>query len=355
MIRVIHIVGARPQFVKLAPLYDNMKKNKFIQDILHTGQHYDYNMSNIFFSSLNIPEPKFNLSINNLSHGAMTGRMIENIEKVLIEKKFDYVVLYGDTNSTLAGAIASKKLGYRIIHIEAGVRNHEKYMPEEINRVLTDRISDLLFCSSAFSYNNLKNEGFNNIDCKLADVGDLMFETFKKNFIKKSNVLNNILFTCHREDNLRKENLSEIIKAINKLSSNYNIIFPAHPSTKNRLKKYNLKCDFNILDPMSYPSLLEETGKSKYVITDSGGLIKEAYWLNKPSLSIMNTPVWPELINAKVSFNSYPNSSKILREFIKLDKVDNFPLNIFGNGTASESIVKIIIEDYLEKIKEDDI
>ena len=354
MIKVIHIVGARPQFVKLAPLFYQMRDNKFIQEILHTGQHYDDNMSKFFFSTLNIPEPNYNLSINNLSHGAMTGRMIENIEKVLINKQFDYVVLYGDTNSTLAGAIAAKKLGFRIIHIEAGVRNHNNNMPEEINRALTDRISDLLFCSSIASYNNLKNEGYINIDCKFANVGDLMFETLRNNLHSESyRGSNNILFTCHREDNLRKENLSQIITAIDKLSENFNIIFPAHPSTRNKLKKYKLKCNFNVLEPMSYPILLEETGKSKFVITDSGGLIKEAYWLKKPSLSIMNTPVWLELIKAKVSFNSYPHSSNILSEFLRLDQVSTFPDNIFGNGSASESIVKIISEDYFEKIKED--
>tara|TARA_X000000368_G_scaffold216359_1_gene170757 strand:+ start:2112 stop:3182 length:1071 start_codon:yes stop_codon:yes gene_type:complete len=354
MIKVIHIVGARPQFVKLAPLYYQMKENQFMQEILHTGQHYDDNMSKNFFSTLNIPEPNYNLSINNLSHGSMTGRMIENIEKVLINKQFDYVVLYGDTNSTLAGAIASKKLGFRIIHVEAGVRNHDKNMPEEINRALTDRISDLLFCSSVISYNNLKNEGYVNIDCKLANVGDLMFETFQKNFnSENTTVSNNILFTCHREDNLRKENLSQIVTAINKLSENYKIIFPAHPSTRNKLKKYKLKCNFKVLEPMPYPKLLGETGKSKFVITDSGGLIKEAYWLKKPSLSIMKNPVWPELIKAKVSFNSYPDSSNILSEFLRLGQVNSFPDNIFGNGSASESIVKIISEDYFEKIKED--
>ncbi len=353
MIKVIHIVGARPQFIKLAPLFYKMRDNKFIQEILHTGQHYDDNMSKMFFSTLNIPEPNYNLSINNLSHGAMTGRMIENIEKILINKEFDYVVLYGDTNSTLAGAIAARKLGFRIIHIEAGVRNHDKNMPEEINRALTDRISDLLFCSSAISYDNLINEGFINLNCKLANVGDLMFETLIRNFNNEdSTVSNNILFTCHREDNLRKGNLSQIITSINKLSDNYKIIFPAHPSTRNKLKKYKLKCNFDVLEPMSYRILLEEIGKSKFVITDSGGLIKEAYWLKKPSLSIMNTPVWPELIKAKVSFNSFPESSDILSEFLRLDQVSSFPDNIFGNGSASESILKIIKEDYFKIIKE---
>ena len=147
MVKVIHIVGARPQFIKLSPLYNCMRKNNFKQIILHTGQHYDQNMSNIFFSKFNIPKPDFNLNINQLKHGAMTGKMIEMIEEILISLDIDYVIVYGDTNSTLAGSIASKKLGKKIVHVEAGVRNNDKFMPEEINRVVTDHISNDLFCN----------------------------------------------------------------------------------------------------------------------------------------------------------------------------------------------------------------
>ena len=148
MIKVLHVVGARPQFMKLLPLYLEMSNNQIDQEILHTGQHFDEIMSDVFFSQLGIPKPNYNLNINNLSHGAMTGRMIEEIEKILLNNSFDFLIIYGDTNSTLAGAIAAKKLGIKVVHIESGVRNHDNSMPEEINRILADRISDFLFCNT---------------------------------------------------------------------------------------------------------------------------------------------------------------------------------------------------------------
>ena len=347
MISVIHIVGARPQFVKLAPLYHQMNNAGFSQEILHTGQHYDSNMSDNFFTTLDIPSPNFNLAVNNLSHGAMTGRMIEKIEQILQNKSYNYIILYGDTNSTLAGAIAGKKLKFKIIHIESGVRNNDNFMPEEINRVLTDRISDLLFCSSYLSYNNLINEGlkFNNNNCY--NVGDLMFESFVNNYKNNCNdISNNILFTCHREENVTKNNLVEIISALNELSKQFKIIFPAHPSTKNKIIKYGIECNFQILDPMLYRDLLDQIAKSKFIITDSGGLIKEAYWLEKPSLSIMRKPVWPELLDANVSYNAAPAHRDIINGFQKLELIKKFKKGIFGSGDTSKRIVDIIIKNY---------
>ncbi|MBT7623555.1 MAG: UDP-N-acetylglucosamine 2-epimerase (non-hydrolyzing) [Flavobacteriaceae bacterium] len=347
MISVIHIVGARPQFVKLAPLYHQMNNAGFSQEILHTGQHYDSNMSDNFFTTLDIPSPNFNLAVNNLSHGAMTGRMIEKIEQILQNKSYNYIILYGDTNSTLAGAIAGKKLKFKIIHIESGVRNNDNFMPEEINRVLTDRISDLLFCSTCLSYNNLINEGlkFNNSNCY--NVGDLMFESFVNNYKNNCNdISNNILFTCHREENVTKNNLVEIISALNQLSKQFKIIFPAHPSTKNKIIKYGIECNFQILDPMLYRDLLDQIAKSKFIITDSGGLIKEAYWLEKPSLSIMRNPVWPELLDANVSYNATPAHRDIINGFQKLELIKKFKKGIFGSGDTSKRIVDIIIKNY---------
>lgn len=348
MVKVIHIVGARPQFIKLSPLYNCMRKNNFQQIILHTGQHYDQNMSNIFFSKFNIPKPDFNLNINQLKHGAMTGKMIEMIEEILISLDIDYVIVYGDTNSTLAGSIASKKLGKKIVHVEAGVRNNDKFMPEEINRIITDRISDLLFCSSTESYINLVNEGYKKLDCKFENVGDIMFENISQANISES-LLNDsakILFTCHRQNNLEEKNLKNITEAINHLSTDYEIIFPVHPSTKKRLDEYNIRCNFKMLSPVSHDEILKLIIESRYVITDSGGIVKESYWLKKPSLSILNSPVWPELINANASINCQPRKEMILTSFNNLKKIKSFKENIFGNGKSSQKMVNIILEDF---------
>tara|TARA_B100001109_G_C18852129_1_gene469801 strand:- start:63 stop:1133 length:1071 start_codon:yes stop_codon:yes gene_type:complete len=356
MVKVLHIVGARPQFVKLSPLYNCMKKNNFKQKILHTGQHYDQNMSKIFFSKFNIPMPDFNLNINQLNHGAMTGRMIEMIEKILILEDLDYIIVYGDTNSTLAGSIASKKLRKKIIHVEAGVRNYDKFMPEEINRVLTDRISDLLFCSSLESYNNLVKEGYKKLDCKFHNVGDIMFENIIRADISKSILKNSnkILFTCHRQKNIEKNSLKNIIEAINELSTKYEIIFPAHPSTKKRLDEFNIRCNFKILNPISHDEILRLIMQSKYVITDSGGIVKEAYWLKKPSLSILKSPVWPELININASINSQPIKQMILESFNNLKKIKSFKEKIFGDGRSSQKMVNIILEDFNNTISHED-
>ena len=347
MIKVLHIVGARPQFMKLMPLYHEMKKNNFYQEILHTGQHFDDNMSKIFFDELKIPKPNYNLNINSLSHGAMTGRMIEQIEKILINNIYDYVIVYGDTNSTLAGAIASKKCNLKLIHIEAGVRNHDSSMPEEINRVLTDRISDLLFCPTQKSYQNLKNEGYNNFKSKFYNVGDLMFETFKLslNKVKESDFNNFILFTLHRTENLNRDNLIEIIGALNKIANKKKVIFPAHPSTLNKLQEYNIETFFKIIEPQSYYDFLGLLKNCKYLITDSGGAVRESYWMNKPSLSILNKPVWPELNQAGVSFNTQANKKSILDTFKSLEKIEiNTTENIFGKGNTASLVIKVILK-----------
>lgn len=349
MIKVIHIVGARPQFMKLMPLYHEMKKNNFYQEILHTGQHFDDNMSKIFFDELTIPKPCYNLNINSLSHGAMTGRMIEQIEKILINNTYDYVIVYGDTNSTLAGAIASKKCNFKLIHIEAGVRNHDSSMPEEINRVITDRISDLLFCPTKRAFDNLDQEGFKNLDISFFNSGDLMFETLKLSLNNNINVKSEeyILFTLHRAENLNEENLNSIFEAINLISKDHMVVFPVHPSTQKKLKDYQITPDFELIKPKGYLGFLELLQNCKFLITDSGGAIRESYWLGKPSLSILKKPVWPELIDAGASINSDALKQNILKSFREIQNIRvNNDQEIFGNGETSIFIVRQIINDY---------
>ena len=346
MKKVLHIVGARPQFMKLLPLYTEMKNNSFNQEILHTGQHFDKAMSDVFFNQLKIPTPDYHLNINNLSHGAMTGRMIEDIEKVLLKEKYDFIIIYGDTNSTLAGAIAAKKLGIKVVHIESGVRNHDNSMPEEINRILSDRISDLLFCNTSHTFNNLVNEGQKNFDSKIEVSGDLMFDClkiFESKFIEPD-IKNYILITCHRASNTELKCLKNILNALNILSKKYKIVFPVHPRTKKIIKEHKINLNFNLDTPKDYLTFMGLVKGSKFVLTDSGGLVREAYWMKKKSLFILNKPVWPELNEAGVSINCRPTTKSILTSFNRLESMDiNFIEGLLGDGNASTYITESLL------------
>ena len=343
MIRVLHIVGARPQFIKLYPLYTEMKSRGFFQKILHTGQHFDNNMSKVFFKEMPMHNPDFNLGIHSLSHGAMTGRMIEGIEQVLNTENFDYVIVYGDTNSTCAGALAAKKLKIKVVHVESGLRNFDKDMPEEINRIVTDSISDILLCPTYHCVDNLIKEGRPDAH----NTGDLMYDCMKmlnKSTYKKS--LNQILFTCHREENTKHKSFTEIINALNLISKKIDIIFPAHPRTKKLIKDLDLEIKFKCIPPQSYLSFLKLIKSSKYVITDSGGLVREAFFLKKPSLLLLEKPVWPELVEIGACENCASEESEILFHFNKIkDKKIPFTNKIFGDGNSRSSICNII-ENY---------
>ena len=249
--KIVTIVGARPQFVKAAALSRQFKKHTNIDEvILHTGQHFDKNMSDVFFEEMQIPYPKYNLNINSLSHGAMTGRMLEEIENILILEKPDYLLVYGDTNSTLAGALAAKKLHVHVVHVEAGLRSFDMAMPEEVNRILTDRISDILFYPTPTAINNLEKEGFSNFKSSIFNVGDVMQDAalfYEKKADQNSDILNHryikkneyYLCTLHRAENTNNmERLASIIKGLNNLQSKYHIVLPIHPRTKQLLNKF---------------------------------------------------------------------------------------------------------------------
>ena len=343
MIKVLHIVGARPQFIKLYPLHLEMKERGFEQKILHTGQHFDKNMSDIFFNEMGIPQPDFNLNIHSLSHGAMTGRMIEGIENILLNEDFNYVIVYGDTNSTAAGAIAAKKLKIKVVHVEAGLRNFDNEMPEELNRLITDKISDLLFCPTEHCVNNLLSEGSN-----AYNTGDLMYDSIKIFRDKlKPPTRPYILFTCHRAENTDEKTLTEIIEALNSIYENHiDVIFPIHPRTKNIIKKLDIKVNFKCIEPASYLEFLQLINGSECLITDSGGAVKEAYFLNKPSVLLLEKPVWPELIKEKVCYNCKSNKQDILATFDKIkEKKINFNEDIFGDGDSRKYMCDII-ENY---------
>ncbi|MCK5081589.1 MAG: UDP-N-acetylglucosamine 2-epimerase (non-hydrolyzing), partial [Candidatus Omnitrophica bacterium] len=277
--KIVSIVGARPQFIKASAVSKAIKENTEIDDILlHTGQHFDWNMSQVFLTELNMNEPKYCLNINGLTHGAMVGRMIEKIEEVLIKEAPDLVLVYGDTNSTLAGALAAKKLSLKVAHIEAGLRSFDMHMPEEINRVLTDRISDVLFCPTATAIENLKREGQDQSNCRIIKSGDVMKDIalFSSPLAKKPDFPvpeKFILVTMHRAENTDNQNkLESIIRALNKISHEIEVVFPIHPRTHKEILKNKIKAEFEFVEPVGYLQMLYLLRNCQLVATDSGGL-----------------------------------------------------------------------------------
>lgn len=352
--KIVTIIGARPQFIKSSVISISLKKRFIDEIIIHTGQHYDDNMSSIFFNELNLPNPKYFLNINNLNHGAMLGKMVEEIEIILLNENPNFVLLYGDTNSTLAGALAASKLNIKIIHIEAGLRSFNSKMPEEINRILTDRVSSLLFCPSFNSYENLVNEGYLNFNSKIFISGDVMmdstmyFKQYSRKPIQYYIPENFVLCTIHREDLTNNYiELFELLYILNTLSEKVTIVIPLHPRTKNKLNSFNFK-NTNILfiEPLGYFEMLWCIENSKFIMTDSGGLQKEAYFLNKYCITLRNETEWVELVDNKYNFLIHNNKKLLFDTFdFCLDNKPNFiKKNIYGVGNSSDIIVDKIIE-----------
>jgi len=345
--KIVTVIGARPQFIKASSLSREISKYKDIEEVIvHTGQHFDKNMSKIFFDEMEIPVPKYNLQINSLSHGAMTGQMLEEIEKVLFIEKPDWLVVYGDTNSTLAGALAAKKLHIKVAHIEAGLRSFDERMPEEINRVLTDNISNILFCPTESAIENLTNEGFLNKNVQIINCGDIMYESavYYKNKARNSLDITNdfILATIHRQENTNdRQKLTRIIESFNDLVKlGEQIIIPIHPRTRILIEKLGLKVDFTIIEPVGYLEMIQLLDKCKIVITDSGGLQKEAYFFNKFCVTLRDTTEWVELIENEVNVLLEIDSNLTKEIYQLLDrKIDNSS-ELYGKGNTSKIIVE---------------
>lgn len=294
--KILTIVGARPQFIKAAAVSRAFSKINSINEIIvHTGQHFDENMSNVFFDEMDIPVPKYRLDISSLSHGAMTGRMLEKIEEILLIESPDFVLVYGDTNSTIAGALAASKLHIRIIHIEAGLRSYNMQMPEEVNRIVTDRLSTILFCPSEQSVLNLEKEG---ITENVFVSGDVMHDaSIYYHGLNRAKIKNNfnekyILSTIHRAENTDdKEKLSGIIAGLNEVNNNYmKVIMPLHPRTKIKLQDIGIDIDFELIDPVGYFDMIHLIENSNQVITDSGGLQKKLISLKRIVLWLGTKP-----------------------------------------------------------------
>jgi len=351
--KILTILGARPQFIKAGSVSREIAKHKEIEEIIvHTGQHYDVNMSDIFFDEMQIPKPNYFLGIGGKSHGVMTGQMIEKIEEIALKEKPDWIIVYGDTNSTLAGAIVASKLHIKLAHIEAGLRSFNMKMPEEVNRILTDRVSNILFCPTDTAIQNLKKEGYENFDCKIVKSGDVMQDgaIFYKNLAVKPSVeIKNdfILCTIHRAENTDDETrLKSIFEALNEIAKEKQVILPLHPRTKKILE--NLKLDIQnltIIDPVGYLEMVWLINNCDFVMTDSGGLQKEAYFFEKQCITLRDETEWVELVECGVNQLVSSNKEKILnasRNNSKFNK-KNSKLDLYGGGKASENIIKELI------------
>ncbi|MDD3807334.1 MAG: UDP-N-acetylglucosamine 2-epimerase (non-hydrolyzing) [Candidatus Marinimicrobia bacterium] len=350
---VATIIGTRPQFIKEAPMSMALRKN-FNELIIHTGQHYDENMSYVFFEDMEIPQPDYNLNIGSGLHGEQTGRMLAAIEEVLIKEKPDYVLVYGDTNSTLAGALAAVKLQIPVGHIEAGLRSFNRNMPEEINRIATDRIADHLFCPSKHAVSLLKNEG---IEKNVFLTGDVMYDAclhFLPIAEKKSTILESLgltheqylLLTIHRPSNTDDTHaFMSIMKGI--ADSPWPIVFPRHPRTKKVIQNTAVQ---KMLSEMPHLKIIESVGfldmlylehHARKILTDSGGVQKEAYFLGKPCITLRTETEWVETVKAGYNVITDNDPEKI-RQAIHVFDPTHPQENFYGDGNAAEKITESI-------------
>jgi UDP-GlcNAc3NAcA epimerase len=359
MKKVVTVIGARPQFVKAAVLSKIIKKHNTIQEvIIHTGQHFDANMSAVFFEEMMIPKPAYNLEVNSLSHAAMTGQMMGKIEEILEIERPEALIVYGDTNSTIAGALAAKKMNIKVVHIEAGLRSFNMNMPEEINRILTDRISDLLCCPSQGAINNLHNEGFQNLPVLIENHGDIMkdavsyyskFSVNKSSIIKDQKLQKNefVLATIHRQENTDKiSNLTAIFKALEEIHHTQPVILPLHPRTRMALEKVDIQPKINLIDPIGYYDMLELLKNCSMVITDSGGLQKEAFFAKKQCIVVRDETEWGELVAHGYAKVVGSNTKKIIQTFDTFRAIKKeFTIDLYGDNVGEkiyQSIYQLI-------------
>ncbi|AAL80918.1 UDP-N-acetylglucosamine 2-epimerase (non-hydrolyzing) [Pyrococcus furiosus DSM 3638] len=352
--KIATIVGARPQFIKMAPVSRELRKY-FEEVVIHTGQHYDYEMDRIFFEQLNIPEPDYNLGVGSGSHGYQIGEMLKKIEEVLIKEKPDLVMVFGDTNSTLAGALAAAKLKIKVAHVEAGLRSFDKSMPEEINRILTDHVSDYLFAPTETAVKNLYNEGIRN---GVYLTGDVMLDALLYNVKiaeRCSEILNKLglkpkefcLATVHRAENTDNlERLKNIIDAF--VECKETIVFPVHPRTEKVLKAYGLYDSLKkaenviLIKPVGYLDMLMLEKNAKKILTDSGGVQKEAYFLKVPCITLRERTEWVETVEDGWNVLVGADKEKILRAVREFEPSGETYTYKFGDGRASEKIAEVI-------------
>jgi UDP-GlcNAc3NAcA epimerase len=333
--KILTIVGARPQFIKAAAVSRRLQSHPQIQEVLvHTGQHYDENMSDVFFQELEIPTPDYHLGIGSSSHGAQTGRMLEKIEEVLLQESPDLLLVYGDTNSTLAAAIAAVKLHIKVAHVEAGLRSFNRRMPEEINRVLTDHAANLLFAPTDSAVENLRNEGI--AEEKIHLVGDVMYDAALDYLTKaedKSLILqdlkltsqNYILATVHRAENTDDpKRLQNIFTALVEVSKKITVVLPLHPRTRAALQRERLLDSVNnalcLINPVGYLDMVILEKNAKLITTDSGGVQKEAFFYRVPCVTLRDETEWVELVECGANVLAGTNKQKILKSYYSILK-----------------------------------
>ncbi len=391
--KTVHIVGNRPQFIKLSLLYRAwQRKDGGRPLIIHTGQHFSDNMSAIFFQEFNIPNPDYQLNINNQPHAEMIGRMLIALDPVIADEKPDGIIVYGDTNTTLAGALAAKKRNIPLGHVEAGIRTGQENMPEESNRYLTDRLSGLNFACTYRGVENLLKEGFtpgrnqvgnpgegkeaisgtenpksgkisgmengknHGISGQIFNTGDIMLDAallFKDKAREQSSLLRNltlegkpfILATIHRAENLDNPRaLGEILTALNILHRSQPVVFPVHPRTRQVIDQHRIPLEVFTIPPVGYLDMIALTQACQQVVTDSGGLAREAFFFHKPSVIVMQNPFWPEIFEHGPSLQANAAEEEILEKFQALgNKNEPFNTTIFGDGTAAEKIRDILL------------
>lgn len=380
MKRIVTIVGARPQIIKSSAInraIQNNFKGELEEIIVHTGQHYDENMSQVFFDEMGIPYPNYNLNVGSGSHGAQTAKMIEGLETIFLQEKPDAVLVYGDTNSTIAGALAAIKIHIPVIHVEAGLRSFNKAMPEEVNRIACDHMSTLLFTPTITGLENLKNEGFKLHDVhkatanhpKVYHCGDIMYDNslyFSSLSDERSRILkdlelqseNYILTTIHRDSNTDiAENMEQIFSALMEIheSSGLEIVLPIHPRTKHKLKEQlsaqlfqsveSMK-GFKIIPPAGFLDIIALEKNARMIITDSGGLQKEAYFFEKPCVILRPQTEWVEIVENGNALLADASKQRILESFEKLYTKKDFTFpELYGNGKAALFICEKILAD----------
>lgn len=347
--KIFTVIGARPQFIKAAVVSRAFSEHRpDISEILvHTGQHYDPNMSDVFFDELSIPRPIHNLGIGGGSHGQNTGRMLEKLEKLMLAEKPDWVLVYGDTDSTLAGALAAAKLHVPVAHIEAGLRSFNRRMPEETNRLLTDHIAILLFAPTALARTNLRNEGI--AEDKIHVVGDVMYDAalFYKERARKPSWFDGlnipvdeyVLCTIHRAENTdSRERMQGILNGLK--GAGHPVILPLHPRTRNKLQQMNLQLPANIsaVDPVGYLEMVWLEMNCKLIATDSGGVQKEAYFHRKPCVTLRDETEWVELVAGGFNKLVGSNSQLIVEAINKYRNLD-FDVPLYGKGKSATEIV----------------
>lgn len=361
--KIVTIIGARPQFIKAAAVSRALRK--YHKEVLvHTGQHYDTNMSDIFFKELEIPKPDYNLGVGSGSHARQTSEMMIGIEKILIDETPHCVLVYGDTNSTLAGALTASKLKIPVIHVEAGLRSYNMNMPEEINRILTDRISRVLFCPTKTAVSNLREEGIHH---GIYYIGDVMCDAVlyysnkissqdKKEYIKKLQILYGdgipnkwYLATLHRAENTESTtNIAQVLSAFEELAEP--VIFPVHPRTRKMVLQLCTELHLkNVLvtEPIGYLEMLYFTKNAIKVITDSGGLQKEAYILHTPCVTIREQTEWVETLSGNYNILAHPLKEDVLRKVNKTVIGGSEHSDFYGNGNAAEQLCRILQEEAL--------